>query len=61
MSTKKHSIYVINEGTNGKSYWNRAGIAFENADGSFSIKLDVFPQPKVQLREDRPREEATSQ
>ncbi|MBT8470316.1 MAG: hypothetical protein KJN97_16335, partial [Deltaproteobacteria bacterium] len=25
MSTKKHTIYVINTSESGKSYWNRAG------------------------------------
>jgi hypothetical protein len=52
MSTKKHSIYVVQEGPNGKSYWNRAGIAFQNRDGSFTLKLDLFPETRLQLRED---------
>ena len=38
--------YVIHTADNGKSYWNRAGIAFENKDGSFTFKLDVFRQTK---------------
>ena len=33
MSTKKHTIYVINTADNGKSYWNRGGVAFENREG----------------------------
>jgi len=37
MSTKKHTIYVINTSDNGKTYWNRAGVAFENRDGSFTF------------------------
>ena len=52
MSTTKHSIYVVNEGTNGKSYWNRAGVGFQNKDGSFTLKLDLFPDTRLQLRED---------
>jgi hypothetical protein len=62
MSTKKHTIYVINTADNGKSYWNRAGVAFENKDGSFTFKLDVFPQTKFQLREEKPvvKEEAAA-
>jgi hypothetical protein len=56
MSTKKHTIYVINTADNGKSYWNRAGVAFENKDGSFTFKLDVLPQTKFQLREEAPAE-----
>lgn len=51
MSTKKHTIYVINTNESGKSYWNRAGVAFENKDGSFTFMLDVLPQTRFQLRE----------
>ncbi|MGB7477915.1 MAG: hypothetical protein WBM26_16980 [Polyangiales bacterium] len=54
MSTKKHTIYVINTADNGKSYWNRAGVAFANRDGSFTLKLDILPQTKFQLREEKP-------
>jgi hypothetical protein len=54
MSTKKHTIYVINTSESGKSYWNRAGVAFENKDGSFTFKLDILPQTKFQLREEKP-------
>jgi hypothetical protein len=63
MSTKKHTIYVINTADSGKSYWNRAGVAFENKDGSFTFKLDVFPQTKFQLREEKPivKEEAAAE
>ena len=63
MSTKKHTIYVINTADNGKSYWNRAGVAFENKDGSFTFKLDILPQTKFQLREEQPlaKEEAAAE
>ena len=54
MSTKKHVIFVINSNDKGKTYWNRAGVAFENKDGSFTFKLDVLPYTKFQLREERP-------
>jgi len=37
MSTKKHTIYVIRSADNGNNYWNRAGVAFENKDGSFTF------------------------
>ena len=57
MSTKKHTIYVINTADNGKSYWNRAGVAFGNRDGSFTLKLDILPQTKFQLREEKPARE----
>ena len=44
-------------------HWNRAGVAFENKDGSFTFKLDVFPQTKFQLREEKPlvKEEAAAE
>ena len=63
MSTKKHTIYVINSNESGKSYWNRAGVAFENRDGSFTLKLDILPQTKFQLREEKPlvKEEAAAE
>ena len=57
MSTKKHTIYVINTSESGKSYWNRAGVAFGNRDGSFTFKLDILPQTKFQLREEKPARE----
>lgn len=50
MTTKKHTIYVINTNESGKSYWNRAGVAFENKDGSFTFMLDVLPRTRFQLR-----------
>jgi hypothetical protein len=47
------NIYVIQppaqEG--GKSFWNRCGVAFLNQDGSYNIKLDLFPGVALQLRE----------
>jgi hypothetical protein len=63
MSTKKHTIYVINTAESGKNYWNRTGVAFENKDGSFTFKLDILPQTKFQLREEKPvvKEEAAAE
>jgi len=58
-----HTIYVINTSENGKSYWNRAGVAFGNRDGSFTLKLEILPQTKFQLREEKPvaKEEAAAE
>ena len=36
------------------SFWNRAGVAFLNKDGSFTFKLDILPQTKFQLRQEQP-------
>ena len=56
-------ITVALEGADsGKSYWNRGGVALENKDGSFTFKLDILPQTKFQLREEKPvvKEEAAA-
>ncbi len=41
-----------------KDWWTRAGTAFENRDGSWSIMLDVLPtNGKLIVREEKEREE----
>lgn len=43
-------VYLLVEvGEN--TYWNRAGVAFENSDGSLNMKLDLFPQVTFNIRE----------
>jgi hypothetical protein len=50
-------VYVITE-RNGKSYWNRVGVAFVNADGSINVKLEALPvSGEIQIRDYVPREE----
>jgi hypothetical protein len=47
-------VYLItprSSGKNAKSFWNRAGIAFENKDGSLNVKLDMFPNLQFQIRD----------
>lgn len=47
-------VYLIvknGQGDNQKTYWNRAGAAFVNRDGSINLKLDMFPQLSLQIRE----------
>jgi hypothetical protein len=35
-----------------KKYWNRVGIAFVNADGSLSVKLEALPvSGELQIRD----------
>jgi hypothetical protein len=37
---------------NNKTHWMRAGVAYENKDGSINIYLDLLPtNGKLQLRE----------
>jgi hypothetical protein len=41
-------------GKDQKTYFNRAGVAFENRDGSLNVKLDLFPGLTFQIREQEP-------
>lgn len=56
MANKKQKIVFLlvpgkGEGKDRKTYFNRAGVAFENQDGSINVKLDMFPTLTFQLRE----------
>lgn len=43
--------YVISE-SNGKTYWNRIGVAFVNKDGSINVKLSALPvNGELQIRD----------
>lgn len=42
------------EGKDRKTYFNRAGVAFENKDGSLNVKLDMFPGLTFNIRESLP-------
>lgn len=46
------------EGTEQKTYFNRAGVAFENRDGSVNVKLDMFPDLTFQIREPKEHDES---
>lgn len=53
MNDKKMLVaYAIQE-RNGKTFWNRIGVAFVNRDGSINVKLELFPVGggDIQLRE----------
>lgn len=43
------------EGEEKKTYWTRIGVAFENRDGSWNLRLDFLParpgETTVQLRD----------
>jgi hypothetical protein len=36
-------VWLVEDRREGKSIWTRVGVAFENADGSFNIKLSALP------------------
>jgi len=52
---KQKTVYLLvpakGEGKDQKTYFNRAGVAFENRDGSINVKLDLFPGLTFQIRE----------
>lgn len=52
-------IYNITQSQNGaKSFWNRIGVAFINADGSLNCKFESFPvNGECQIRDYVPREQ----
>jgi hypothetical protein len=59
MAAKPLTVFLLvpakGEGREKKTYFNRAGVAFENNDGSINVKLDMFPDLTFQIRE--PNEE----
>ncbi|HLY40442.1 MAG TPA: hypothetical protein VKR52_04470 [Terracidiphilus sp.] len=52
---KPNIVYVIQE-EGDKKYWHRAGVAFVNRDGSLNLKLDLFPNLQLQVREPKENE-----
>jgi hypothetical protein len=49
--------YHINE-RNGRSFWTRIGVAFQNRDGSFNVKLECVPvNGELHIREYVPSED----
>lgn len=58
-NTKMKIAYVI-VNRNGRSFWNRVGVAFVNSDGSINVKLEAVPvSGEIQIRDYVPREEVT--
>lgn len=47
---KRKIVYVIQEDGERK-YWHRCGVAFENKDHSLNLKLDMFPDLQLQVRD----------
>jgi hypothetical protein len=47
-------VFVI-EKNGDKSYFHKCGIAFVNRDGSLNVKLDLFPNVQIQIRDPRPK------
>jgi hypothetical protein len=59
-SSKMKIVYVISE-RNGRSYWNRCGVAFVNHDGSLNVKLESVPvNGEIHIRDYVPRDESNT-
>ena len=39
--------------TGGRTFFRRCGVAFVNSDGSLNVKLDMFPQLKLHIRDEK--------
>jgi hypothetical protein len=59
-ASKMKIVYVISE-RNGRSFWNRCGVAFVNSDGSLNVKLESLPvNGEIHIRDYVPREEGVN-
>ena len=38
-----HVAYQVRDTGQGKSFWNRVGVAWTNRDGGFTVQLDALP------------------
>jgi hypothetical protein len=50
---KTKEVFVIqpDPSDDRKNYWHRCGCAFLNRDGSLNVKLDLFPNVQLQIRD----------
>jgi hypothetical protein len=49
-SANQKDVFVIRK-VGSKTYWNKAGQAFVNRDGSVNVRLDLFPNVDLQIRD----------
>ncbi len=57
-SAKMKIVYVISQ-RNGRSFWNRCGVAFVNSDGSLNVKLEAIPvNGEIHIRDYVPRDDS---
>lgn len=50
-NAKRYELFTVTEHKD-KRYWHKLGVAFENRDGSFSLKLFGLPvDGELQMRE----------
>jgi hypothetical protein len=55
MATQVKTVFLLvhasGDGPDRKTYFNRAGVAFVNKDGSLNVKLDLFPALTFNIRD----------
>jgi hypothetical protein len=49
-SDNQKDVFVIRK-VGSKTFWNRAGRAFVNSDGSVNVQLDLLPNVDLQIRD----------
>jgi hypothetical protein len=57
-SDNQKDVFVIRK-VGSKTYWNRAGRAFVNQDGSVNVQLDLLPNVDLQIRDRKESGERT--
>lgn len=60
MASNRKDVFVIQK-NGSKSFWKKCGVAFVNNDNSVNVKLDLFPNVDLQIREPREKEEQTQE
>jgi hypothetical protein len=55
-------VWLVEDRKNARSVWTRVGTAFENADGSWNIRLSAVPvgAGRLNVRDPLPRERAVN-
>jgi len=53
-----YEVFVVEEGRDGgRNWWNKVGGGFRNQDGSVSLRLHLFPDLLLQVRQYVPKDE----
>lgn len=56
------TVYVITQNKEGKNFWHKIGVAFENRDGSLNVKLHALPiNGEMHIREEYQQQRKPSQ
>ena len=55
MDRKHMDVFIVHD-EDGKSFWTKVGVAFQNRDGSYGITLAAMPtHGRLIMREPAPR------